>query len=235
MKLLRNNWIFTVLAVVIFGIGGYLLYESQQTPDLNGNDAPVETPETPTPPAKAPVGETSQGGHFHADGTWHEGPHEAHTPAEGTTPEVQGAPGGAQQGVEVSPHPGHLSPTAEGSEPVTPVAEKPAYIYDPDKEKPDGWDPELLWDTGHHKIIDLNYRPLTEEEQAEYERLKATLVPPEDYGVTEAGLRITAIGNIKTKNSETFLQSLWTEEDAGRITREEARKQLRDYWEFFSD
>ena len=34
----------------------------------------VEEPTQPTP-AEAPVGDTSQGGHFHADGTWHADPH----------------------------------------------------------------------------------------------------------------------------------------------------------------
>ena len=35
---------------------------------------PTEKQQQPT--AKAPVGDTSQGGHFHADGTWHGEPHD---------------------------------------------------------------------------------------------------------------------------------------------------------------
>ena len=195
----RKHWFFLAfLLVAICGVSLYLLHiNTPKEPILIIK--PVEPLEKLT--AETPVTETpTQGGHSHADGTWHEGPHE--------TP-----------------------PTAEKSEPV----EKPAYLYDPDaKERPEGWDPDLVFDTGEKKI-DLNYRPLTEEEQAEYEHLKATLVPPEDYGVTEAGLRITAIGNLKEKNSMAFLQALWAEEDAGKITQEEVRKRLRDYYEFFTD
>jgi hypothetical protein len=33
-------------------------------------------------PEKVPEGDTSQGRHIHADGTWHDGPHEAETPVE---------------------------------------------------------------------------------------------------------------------------------------------------------
>lgn len=118
----------------------------------------------------------------------------------------------------------------EKSEPV----EKSPYLYDPDaKERPEGWDPDLVFDTGEKKI-DLNYRPLTEEEQAEYEHLKVTLVPPEDYGVTEAGLRITAIGNIQRKNAPAFMESIEADIIAGR-PREEIDAKLRTFSDIFAD
>ena len=87
-------------------------------------------------------------------------------------------------------------------EDVTPeVQEKPDWIYDPDREKPDGWDPKLVW-KGGEATIDLNYfRDLTEEEQAEYERLKA-IENPEDYGLdvnNEADMRFNAIVNMQTE------------------------------------
>ncbi|MDE0313995.1 MAG: hypothetical protein OXM61_03760 [Candidatus Poribacteria bacterium] len=85
-------------------------------------------------------------------------------------------------------------------EDVTPeVKEKPDWIYDPDREKPEGWNPKLVFENGDTKI-DLNYfRPLTEEEQAEYERLKATR-DLENYGDNvEAEFRLVAIVNMQTK------------------------------------
>ena len=194
----RKHWFFLAfLIVAICGVSLYLLHiNTPKEPILIIK--PVEPLEELT--AETPVTETpTQGGHFHADGTWHEGPHE--------TP-----------------------PTAEKSEPV----EKPPYLYDPDaKERPEGWDPDLVFDTGEKKI-DLNYRPLTEEEQAEYEHLKATLVPPEDYGVTEAGLRIIAIGNIQRKNSPAFMESIEADIIAGS-PREEIAAKLRTFSDIFAD
>ena len=206
-RLFIGAFVFFVLCVA-----GSLLYlqhvKRQSARELAETEERIKTlteKQNPQPPAEAPVVETpeppQQDGHFHADGTWHAGPHEA-----------------------------HVEPPSEVSEPEPP----PAYIYDPDaKERPDGWDPALVFDTGDKKI-DLNYRPLTEEEQAEYERLKATLVPPEDYGVTEAGLIITAIVNIKEKNADAFMKSLWAQQDAGLITPEEGRKRLADYYNIFA-
>ena len=77
MKLLQNNWIFTLLALMIFVIGGYLLYQSQQSPELNVKGGDVKTPQTPQETPKVPGGDTSQGGHFHDDGTFHAQTHEA--------------------------------------------------------------------------------------------------------------------------------------------------------------
>ncbi len=85
-------------------------------------------------------------------------------------------------------------------EDVTPeVVDKPDWIYDPDREQPDGWDPKLVFESGDTKI-DLNhFRSMTEEEQAEYERLKAT-VNLEAYGDNvEAEMRFVAIVYTQTK------------------------------------
>ncbi len=74
--------------------------------------------------------------------------------------------------------------------------ETPDYIYDPDREKPDGWDPELVFEDGETKI-DLNFfRLMTEEERAEYERLKK-IKNPNKY--SEADLRFMAIVYVQTK------------------------------------
>ena len=81
---LRKHWIgLTVFLVAIVGIGLYLL-SIQPPKDPIVIYKPVEP--LPKSEVKAPVGDTSQDGHFHADGTWHEGPHEAPPTAEVSEP-----------------------------------------------------------------------------------------------------------------------------------------------------
>ena len=70
---LRKYWIpLSVFIVAIVGVGLYLL-ATQPPKDPIVIYKAVEPIEKPT--TEAPVGEISQGGHVHADGTWHEGPH----------------------------------------------------------------------------------------------------------------------------------------------------------------
>ena len=115
----------------------------------------------------------------------------------------------AREGFEMVQHGDHWHevPISESTAPVvtdeevTPeVVAKPDWIYDPDREKPDGWDPKLVWENSEVKI-DFNYfRPMTEEEQAEYERLKS-MENPEDHGIdvnNEADLRFMAIVNMQS-------------------------------------
>ncbi|MYB92783.1 hypothetical protein F4054_13400 [Candidatus Poribacteria bacterium] len=74
---IRKYWLpLSVFLVAIAGVGLYLL--ATQPPKEPIVIYKVVEPEKPTeqPKAEAPVGDTSQGGHVHADGTWHEGPHE---------------------------------------------------------------------------------------------------------------------------------------------------------------
>ncbi|MDE0426704.1 MAG: hypothetical protein OXN25_17780 [Candidatus Poribacteria bacterium] len=75
---IRRYWLpLSVFIVAIVGVGLYYLQtRPPKDPILIYKAAEVEKPKHP----QAPVGETSQGGHVHADGTWHEGPHEAHAP-----------------------------------------------------------------------------------------------------------------------------------------------------------
>ena len=72
---LRQHW-FGLSFLLVCGVIVSLFFILQPTPKAPIKIyKPVEPVEKPT--AKAPpVGDTSQGGHFHADGTWHEGPHE---------------------------------------------------------------------------------------------------------------------------------------------------------------
>lgn len=74
----RKHWFFlTFLIVAICGVSLYLLHiNTPKEPILIIK--PVEPLEKPT--TEVPEGDTSQGGHFHADGTWHGEPHD--TPVE---------------------------------------------------------------------------------------------------------------------------------------------------------
>ena len=71
---LRKYWKppLSVFIVAIAGVGLYML-ATQPPKDPIVIYKPVEP--LPKSEVKAPVGDTSQGGHIHADGTWHEGPH----------------------------------------------------------------------------------------------------------------------------------------------------------------
>ena len=86
---IRKYWVpLTVFLVLIVGVSVYYLQtRPPKEPIVIYKTTPVEV-EKPT--TEAPVEETQQGGHFHADGTWHEGPHEAHAPP--AAPAVQNTP-----------------------------------------------------------------------------------------------------------------------------------------------
>ena len=80
---IRKYWLpLSVFLVAIAGVGLYLL--ATQPPPEPVKIYKVVEPEKPTeqPKAEAPVGDTSQDGHRHADGTWHEGAHETPPTAE---------------------------------------------------------------------------------------------------------------------------------------------------------
>jgi len=75
---LRKYWIpISVFLVAIAGIGLYLLATQPPKDPIVIYKAvePIKRP-TQQPTAQVPVEETDTGGHFHADGTWHKGPHE---------------------------------------------------------------------------------------------------------------------------------------------------------------
>ena len=78
---LRKRWLpISVFVLAIVGVCFYILM-TRTPPETVKIYKTVEP--FPKSTAKAPVGDTSQGGHFHADGTWHAEPHKI--PAE-TTP-----------------------------------------------------------------------------------------------------------------------------------------------------
>ena len=80
--LFSNRLFIGALAFFILTVGGSLLYmqhvKRQTARELAAHKAHLKqfTEKQKPTTAKAPVGDTSQGGHFHADGTWHAGPHE---------------------------------------------------------------------------------------------------------------------------------------------------------------
>ena len=87
-------WIgLTVLLVVIVGVGLYLLatQPSKEPIKIYKVVEPLEKP-THQPQPEAPVVQETpqpqQDGHFHADGTWHAGPHETPSAAGGTPADV---------------------------------------------------------------------------------------------------------------------------------------------------
>lgn len=72
MNILKKHWQLTLFVIAVLSISGYLFYQSQQTPELNATRGVVQTSDTAI--EKVPVGDTSQGGHWHGD-EWHAEPH----------------------------------------------------------------------------------------------------------------------------------------------------------------
>lgn len=80
-SLFSHRLFIGALAVFVLCVGGSLLYmqhvERETAREWEAaRERLKEFTEKQKPTAEAPVGETLQGGHFHADGTWHEEPHE---------------------------------------------------------------------------------------------------------------------------------------------------------------
>ena len=78
-NLFSNRLFIGVLAIFIFCVGGSLLYrqhvEKQSARELAEMQERIKTStEKPSTTAEAPVGDTSQGGHWHGD-EWHADPH----------------------------------------------------------------------------------------------------------------------------------------------------------------
>ena len=74
---LRKYWLpMTVFIVALVGVSLYYLQtRPPKDPVLIVKPVEFEKP-TKQPRAEVPIGDTSQGGHFHEDGTWHGEPHE---------------------------------------------------------------------------------------------------------------------------------------------------------------
>ena len=72
---LRKYWIPLLVFVVVIAVVCVYMIQTQPPKEPIVIYKPVE-PLPQSPVVEAPVEDTSQGGHFHADGTWHEGQHE---------------------------------------------------------------------------------------------------------------------------------------------------------------
>ena len=178
----KMYWGIAALIVVLIAAGGFIYYQWSQVQQLKEEVAQdkkqLEEENKPVAENDLPTPDPGKKWVPHGD-HFHQVPIDA--------PDVwQGEP--VVSDVEVTPE----------------VVAKPDWIYDPDREQPDGWDPKLVWEGGE-ATIDFNYfRALTEAEQAEYERLKAT-ENPEDHGLDvndEASLRLIAIVNMQTELSQ---------------------------------
>ena len=90
-SILSNRLFVGLLILVICAVAGLYLLQMQQPKEPIIIYKPVEV--EPPKETEAPVGETSEG-HFHADGTFHEGTHETHEVPNGAIP--------AQPAVEAS-------------------------------------------------------------------------------------------------------------------------------------
>ena len=103
----RKYWIgLTVFLVAIVGVGLYYL-QTRPPKDPIVIYKPVE-PLPKSEVVEVPEGDTSQGGHFHADGTWHEGPHEApvvsEVPSEVETSEATAIANTSQPAMQLTYH-----------------------------------------------------------------------------------------------------------------------------------
>ena len=119
------------------------------------------------------------------------------------------------------------------SESVGQISQKKQdWVYDKNRKKKDGWRADLLYDAGD-KIIDFNYRPLSEAEQIEYDRLKTNGKLLNDAN-REAGLRIIAISNVQRDGLPEFINSIVADTLAGKSDAE-IRVKIWNYFNIFSD
>ena len=121
---LRKYWIpLSVFLVAIVGVGLYYLQtRPPKDPIVIIKPVDVEKPKE----TEAPVGDTSQG-HFHADGTFHQGTHEADAP-----PAVSASKSYIPEGAAVSPN---FPPVDPNEDPVEAAYKRLEYI----KNNPYAW------------------------------------------------------------------------------------------------
>ena len=125
-QLLSDNRIFGGVICVLVFIAGGLIYlqvvKSQANLDIQRTQDRFQQRENPQ--AGEAETETTPGGHYHPDGTYHAGAHEKHTPSASTTPLSGTTPHKAGPGAArfQSPLPQQTPATRENS-PLTPAEE----------------------------------------------------------------------------------------------------------------
>jgi len=159
---IRKYWIpISVFIMAIAGIGLYML--ATQPPK-----APVVIYKAVKPleksTAKVPDGETLQGGHFHADGTWHEGPHETEVPpAETPAPRTTGG-GYWSNGVYHRPA-GYVPAYPGGQTSSNPFFADgvPEHLKCPEK-----WIGDYIWANGEWETAREKIRQISREVREKY-------------------------------------------------------------------
>jgi hypothetical protein len=150
--LFHNRLFLGAFVFFIFCVGGSLLYmqhvEKQSSRELAETQERIKAlRETPPPTAEvSAVGDTSQGGHVHADGTWHDQPHDP--PVRSTTAQLR-----EPQPVDTSRAPMNASKGAGNPHPFQNV---PVDLYDFEATKAtmieninfvkENWDPKTFFD-----------------------------------------------------------------------------------------
>ena len=92
----QNRLFIGALVFFVFCVGGSLLYMwhveregAEYDAETQDRVAQWNAKQNQQPPAEASVGDTSQGGHFHADGTWHGETHDAPAVTESSRVETE--------------------------------------------------------------------------------------------------------------------------------------------------
>ncbi len=192
-NLLSKRIFIGILVLLICGVVSVYFLRT----DLSEEPIKIYTPVEPMPKPKAetPVRETEQDGHFHADGTWHEGAHDAHAP-----PAV---PGTAPPGVATTPD---FPPVDPKEDPVEAAYKRLEYI----KNNPYAWGgvhserateliaqlmpPPVLIDHDHGDEVSALMYELTQQGDPRAAEVFAGLLSPTYEGYTGGGDALVAIG-----------------------------------------
>ncbi|RKU25829.1 hypothetical protein C6499_14460 [Candidatus Poribacteria bacterium] len=160
---IRKYWVpISVFIVAIAGVGLYLL-ATQPPKDPVVIYKAVKPLEKST--AKVPVGDTSQGGHFHADGTWHEGPHETEVPPT-EMPVPPRTTGGGYWSNGVYHRPSGYVPAYPGGQ----TSSNPFFADGvPEHLKcPEKWIGVYFWASGEYNEVDQKMRQIYREVIEQY-------------------------------------------------------------------
>ena len=192
----RNRLFIGALAFFVLCVGGSLLYmqhvEQQMARELVETQERLKVwPEKQNPTAEVPEGDTSQGGHVHEDGTWHEGPHDAPVEQPSTTQFREPMPPAAQNGLPSTIEtPKRRKWLREGEV-------KPGHFHSYDH---DGYlvcdeNGELIQtpygDPAFHMFTTIGFRP-TYEEYQEYKKLEERIWDAHGTGDTVEYDRLVA-------------------------------------------
>ena len=192
-NLLSNRIFIGILVLLICGVVSVYFLRTDLPEEPIKIYRPVEP--MPKPKAEAPVREMEQDGHFHADGTWHEGTHEAHAPP--------AAPNAAPSGAVTTPD---FPPADPNEDPVEAAYKRLEYI----KNNPYAWGgvhserateliaqlmpPPVLIDHDHGEEVSALMYELAQQGDPRAAEVFAGLLSPTYEGYTGGGDALVAIG-----------------------------------------